>query len=161
MVAQLLWEQWVAGSNPATRICWISSVVEQRFCKPLAVGSNPTSSFSCFSDKRNLFVILIKALRIALHATKRKFLEYKRSLRCEHCGNNDARVLEFHHLGDKETNVSTLVSRKAAWSKIMAEINKCSVLCANCHRIEHSKFEAEPLKDKVIIKWGFSVQRLD
>jgi hypothetical protein len=89
-----------------------------------------------------------------LHATKRKFLEYKRTLRCEHCGNNDHRVLEFHHLRDKETTVAALVSRKLAWSKIEAEIEKCSVLCANCHRIEHSTQEPTKNSNQLLIAWS-------
>jgi len=88
-----------------------------------------------------------------LHATKRKFLEYKRNLCCENCGNNDYRVLEFHHLGDKETNVSRLVSKKYAWSKVEAEIKKCSVLCANCHRIEHSVLAPPKTNDLILINW--------
>jgi hypothetical protein len=81
-----------------------------------------------------------------LHPTKRRLLDYKRSLCCEKCGNNDYRVLEFHHLRDKEQTVASLVNSKFAWSKIEAEIKKCSVLCANCHRVEHSL--QEPIKNK-------------
>lgn len=67
------------------------------------------------------------------------FESFKKDQKCSRCGNCDYRVLEFHHVnGDKEENVSVLVSR-APWSleRIKAEIEKCEVLCANCHRIIH------------------------
>ena len=45
--------------------------------------------------------------------------------------------LDFHHLGDtKEFSVSQRLFTKK--SKIAAEINKCVVLCANCHRRFHA-----------------------
>jgi hypothetical protein len=57
--------------------------------------------------------------------------------KCIRCGNADQRVLDFHHLHDKDKGVATL--RVAGYSKarILKEISKCVVLCANCHRIQH------------------------
>lgn len=55
---------------------------------------------------------------------------------CKDCKTNDARVLEFDHLGDKSFNVSRAVSGSTrSWQKILEEINKCDIVCANCHRI--------------------------
>ncbi len=65
------------------------------------------------------------------------FTEYKKTLKCNRCPNLDFRVFEFHHKNDdKELNVSEAVDR---WSKerIMKEVAKCEVICANCHRILH------------------------
>ena len=61
-------------------------------------------------------------------------LEYKLGLKCSNCSENDPRCLDFDHQGNKFKAVSTLVSE--AWSKkrVMDEIAKCKVLCANCHR---------------------------
>lgn len=81
-------------------------------------------------------------------ATNKRYLEegrqfiakYKRSHPCIDCGCNDPRVLEFDHVrGKKKDNVSNLVSRKYPISTIEAEIAKCDVRCANCHRIRHCK----------------------
>lgn len=59
--------------------------------------------------------------------------------KCCRCGDTDKRVLDFHHHRNvkKEREVAAL--RRAGWSKkkIEAEIKKCTVLCANCHRILH------------------------
>lgn len=49
------------------------------------------------------------------------------------CGESDPIVLEFHHLKDKKYNVSEMMSSNSL-ETIKKEINKCEVLCANCHR---------------------------
>ena len=56
---------------------------------------------------------------------------------CIKCGNNDPRVLDFHHRNpaEKEANCFSLWHRR--WSIIEKEIKKCILLCANCYRIEH------------------------
>ena len=53
---------------------------------------------------------------------------------CESCGESDRRVLEFHHLNEKEYAISEMVNGGYSTPKILEEINKCSVLCSNCHR---------------------------
>jgi hypothetical protein len=53
---------------------------------------------------------------------------------CEACGESDVRVLEFHHVGEKDMAVGAMVSSSFSIERIQAEISKCTVLCANCHR---------------------------
>ena len=53
---------------------------------------------------------------------------------CIECGERDPRVLEFHHRQEKDMAVSELVAGGYSIATIQAEINKCDVLCANCHR---------------------------
>lgn len=67
----------------------------------------------------------------------RKWLiEYKLNLKCEICSENDFRCLDFDHLNPetKFEDVSNLVSQGWSKEKILIEIKKCQVLCANCHR---------------------------
>lgn len=56
---------------------------------------------------------------------------------CESCGESNPIVLEFDHLDrdNKTAKVSDLVCQGRAWSVILTEIEKCRVLCANCHRL--------------------------
>ena len=57
---------------------------------------------------------------------------------CVDCGESDARVLEFDHLnGTKLGDVAQLLA--ANWERIAAEIAKCEVRCANCHRRKTAK----------------------
>lgn len=58
---------------------------------------------------------------------------------CQDCGNADVRVLQFHHKdpAQKSFGIADAVSNGRAWEKILAEIAKCEVLCANCHAIRH------------------------
>jgi hypothetical protein len=52
------------------------------------------------------------------------------------CGEADLRVLDFDHddPADKRWNIARLLTLTHPWPKILAEIGKCSVRCANCHR---------------------------
>jgi hypothetical protein len=53
---------------------------------------------------------------------------------CIQCGESDPVVLEFHHRYGKDKPVGLLVSTGYSVAKIQSEIDKCDVLCANCHR---------------------------
>jgi hypothetical protein len=68
---------------------------------------------------------------------KEEYIEWKKTLRCERCGYDDYRALQFHHEGDKEHNIADMVKRGHNLDKIQQEAVKCIVLCANCHQIEH------------------------
>ena len=60
--------------------------------------------------------------------------------KCELCGyHNDFAALEFHHKDSskKDFGLSTRGLTRS-WSKITAEVDKCMLLCANCHREVHS-----------------------
>lgn len=61
---------------------------------------------------------------------------YLESHPCVDCGECDPIVLEFDHVrGQKSGNVSTLVHHdNLSLTRVMAEIEKCDVRCANCHR---------------------------
>lgn len=52
---------------------------------------------------------------------------------CVHCSESDIRVLEFDHLGNKRENISAMVGKRTI-GEILKEIDKCQVLCCNCHR---------------------------
>lgn len=60
--------------------------------------------------------------------------DYKRGLGCSRCGENDPRVLQFHHTdpSEKDQDISTL-SRRYSIDRVFEEIKKCEVICANCH----------------------------
>lgn len=72
----------------------------------------------------------------------RKLLfEYLSDKSCVICGITDYRVLEFDHINplSKSFSISQGVHGILSWTKILAEIEKCQILCANCHKIKTSK----------------------
>jgi hypothetical protein len=55
---------------------------------------------------------------------------------CIDCGETDLAVLEFDHKGDtdKFKAVSQMMRIQYPFEKILEEVDKCDVRCANCHR---------------------------
>lgn len=49
-------------------------------------------------------------------------------------------VFDFHHTGDKTDNPSAMFVNKSI-EEIAKELSRCILLCANCHRLEHSDDE--------------------
>lgn len=64
-----------------------------------------------------------------------RILEYLTTHPCVDCGESDPVVLDFDHRdpATKRGDVARLAASKA-WPQIVAEIAKCDVRCANCHR---------------------------
>ena len=52
---------------------------------------------------------------------------------CTDCGDADPVVLEFDYLEGKLFDIGTALPCNN-WESILAEIEKCEVVCANCHR---------------------------
>lgn len=58
---------------------------------------------------------------------------------CQVCGYNRFRGnLTFHHIEGKSEDISRLVNATAAWDKILAEVDKCVLLCHLCHGEIHA-----------------------
>jgi hypothetical protein len=67
------------------------------------------------------------------------YKEFKKSLKCSRCFENHWACLDFHHIdGNKEIDIGTAIKKCWSKEKILIEISKCIVLCANCHRKEHN-----------------------
>lgn len=66
------------------------------------------------------------------------YRQIKDDLSCQECGESDNACLEFHHLDgdDKDFNVSA--APHYGKQRILDEMAKCAVLCANCHRKHHA-----------------------
>lgn len=88
-----------------------------------------------YKNKQDLYRLQIFRWR----ATKKKAIAYKGE-RCCRCGYDEhPAALQFHHLDPKEKDVSWTKLRLRSWEKIQKELDKCILLCSNCHAIEHSK----------------------
>ncbi len=71
--------------------------------------------------------------------TRAWLFEYKSKLKCLKCSEDHISTLDFHHKGDEEKNstISRMVHNGYKIESILKEIDKCVVLCANCHRKLH------------------------
>ena len=82
----------------------------------------------------------VKEYHKTKYAKDRQWMdEFLSSAKCSHCVESDPRCLDFHHVLPKGREKS--VSSMLIYSKerILKEISKCIILCANCHRKEHAR----------------------
>lgn len=87
------------------------------------------------SRKRRLEGYKAPAIRVAIDKTN----NLKASTPCADCGNKfPAICMDFDHLRDKVEEVSRMVADGEQWETIASEIEKCEIVCANCHRIRTS-----------------------
>ena len=74
-------------------------------------------------------------------ADKRKQISLlKKSKGCAKCGyKENPDILHYHHINPdtKIANVSRMVGKNHSMQRIMAEIEKCELLCITCHHKEH------------------------
>ncbi|MBP7805003.1 MAG: hypothetical protein KA052_02120 [Candidatus Pacebacteria bacterium] len=74
---------------------------------------------------------------------RQKLREYVQGLKqnksCIFCPENESVCLEFHHRDKKAKDFSLANAHVLGWSieKINCEVEKCVLLCANCHRKVH------------------------
>jgi DNA-binding CsgD family transcriptional regulator len=69
---------------------------------------------------------------------KEKAIDYKGGC-CEKCGYDRCdSALEFHHLDPKEKDFGIGSYSVLSWEKVKVELDKCIMVCANCHREIHS-----------------------
>ena len=68
---------------------------------------------------------------------KKKLVEYKGG-KCEICGYDKCiAALEFHHLNPKEKEFNIGCKHVLSFEKCKKEVDKCMLVCSNCHREIH------------------------
>ncbi len=69
---------------------------------------------------------------------KKKMVDYKGG-KCSKCGyDRFYQVLEFHHTRPDQKDYTVGTMKRYSWAKIKEELDKCDILCANCHRELHT-----------------------
>lgn len=79
-----------------------------------------------------------------LGPTRQALVDYVDSVKqnpCMDCGGTfPTECMDLDHVrGEKVDNVSTLLARTASMEEVIAEVDKCDLVCANCHRIRTRK----------------------
>lgn len=88
---------------------------------------------------------------------KLKMIEYKGN-KCERCGyDKNITALEFHHL-DPSTKKFTISDTHRNWEELKKELDKCILLCANCHREIHNPHATPENLEKLIKEHEFKVE---
>jgi hypothetical protein len=77
---------------------------------------------------------LLRQVAVRRAEVRQKIIEYLQQHPCVDCGETDIVVLEFDHIGQKLADVSSYAGAGRRWERVKAEIDKCEVRCANCHR---------------------------
>ena len=60
-------------------------------------------------------------------------------LKCQECGyDKHHSAIDFHHLDPTQKDMMICSLRGCSFKKIKSEVDKCIMLCANCHRLVHN-----------------------
>ena len=81
----------------------------------------------------------------------------RRGGKCAKCGFSDIRALDWHHLdpNEKVNSISEMIRDRVSMDKLQVELDKCELICANCHRIEEQRL-GNWTKNK-IVEGGMSI----
>ena len=128
------------------RVCRRCSTAKPLNAFPLRSAETGTRQWSCKSCQRaysSAWYVKNRSRHIAnttknSRVNRRRMRDmaraYLRDQPCVDCGESDPDVLEFDHVRGKKAEISLLASMGLPWPTIVAEIAKCEVRCANCHR---------------------------
>ena len=104
----------------------------------------PISCFSKDSSRKDGFSTYCKKCRSLIKKEKKAYLynfliEHFKENPCISCGETNPILLDFDHLGDKKMNIAQAIKNRWSLEKLQDEIDKCQVLCSNCHRMKTAK----------------------
>lgn len=70
--------------------------------------------------------------------------------KCNRCGyNGHPAAFEFHHREGHEKAFTIGMVANKSWDVVVKELEKCELLCSNCHRAEHSSQMDEALLEEL------------
>ena len=115
----------------------------------LAVYTNHLSLLKNMAKDNRTYADRAEYLKKAVTKRRKKIrqmaIEYK-GAQCAICGYNKCiQALEFHHTD--ENNKDFGISAKGytrSWKEVKKELDKCELLCANCHREMHERLTQLP-----------------
>jgi hypothetical protein len=121
-------------------------------CKICASNHSKKEYYEKYKENHNSKVTLKRKQK------KNQFEEYLKllDLKCIVCGENHPAVLDFHHKNPLE-KIDTIANLK--WSgcgleTLKKEIDKCDVMCSNCHRKHHYNCRVSKLVDDLHLSRG-------
>lgn len=81
-----------------------------------------------------------KAVKDRRQELKKWFIDIRKDLFCVVCQEEETCCLDFHHRDPKSKEKCVARMILDGWSKkrVLEEIDKCDVVCSNCHRKIHA-----------------------
>lgn len=86
--------------------------------------------------------------QVSYRAKRRSIIhEMKKTLSCVYCGISNPLCIDFDHIdrSSKSATPATMITGGYKWEDVLAEIEKCQPVCANCHRMK-SILESDKMK---------------
>ncbi len=111
-------------------------VIECKHCSETFKQVYRNQKFCCRKCSSKWYTIQAESKKRA--KIKQEMVEYKGG-ECVICGYNKCnRALEFHHINpnEKEFAICTYAHKKS-WEEVIKELDKCVLVCANCHMELH------------------------
>jgi hypothetical protein len=82
-------------------------------------------------------------LRLEIRRRNKEIVRRAKDVPCQDCGRRyPAHVMDFDHVRGRKLGNVSLMKNYAGTVKLVAEIAKCDVVCANCHRIRSHRRRA-------------------
>lgn len=79
-----------------------------------------------------------KAQQVSRNKRRQWLFEYKKTLSCVYCGNNNPLNLDLDHINrsEKSNALSKMLTSGISWNKVLKELENCQPVCRNCHNIK-------------------------
>jgi 5-methylcytosine-specific restriction endonuclease McrA len=109
------------------KICEVHGVVK-------TTGTRYSTCTKCNSDR----------VRRRRHRLKEMAIAYKGGECCK-CGYSKCKgAMEFHHRDPTQKDFGLgMGGHTRSWARMKVELEKCDMLCSNCHREEHERLHLE------------------
>ena len=124
----------------ATKEKIIKDGIEYKVCSRCKETKNLVAGFYTKNDKHTYVWCKSCANKRTIEWQQQRKIEainYKGG-KCVKCGYNKyPGALDFHHLDPNQKDFDWSKMRLRSWNKIVNELDKCVLVCSNCHRIRH------------------------
>lgn len=98
-----------------------------RECNKIKLKTHYQNNKDYYSDKKKVRVDDVRNL----------IKDIKAKSKCARCPEDDAACLDFHHEGNKDFNIGEAIVNGYSIGRVKEKIDKCIILCSNCHRKLH------------------------
>ena len=106
-----------------------------RICTCTLCGKSYNYNHTCGASTKICASCLVNRWR---HKLKRNMIEYSGG-KCQICGYaRCVKALAFHHVNPDEKDFNISGNHCRRWKRLVKELDKCVLLCMNCHNEVHA-----------------------